>query len=127
MQLTLLLDLDDTLLDTNLDSFGPAYFHALEGHMARRVAPEVMLTALISGTNLMNESEDPTHTLQEVFESSFIPAVGISKEEFDEFVDDFYDNVFPTLGSLTKQRAEAASLVEWALARGFRVAIATDP
>ena len=29
--------------------------------------------------------------------------------------------------SLTQQRAEAASLVEWALARGFRVAIATDP
>jgi hypothetical protein len=28
MNLTLLLDLDDTLLDTNLDTFIPAYFQA---------------------------------------------------------------------------------------------------
>jgi FMN phosphatase YigB (HAD superfamily) len=127
MSLTLLLDLDDTLLDTNLDAFVPAYFQALGQHMAGHVAPEVMLRALVSGTNLMNENEDPTQTLKEVFDSSFYPKLGIPREELVEVLEDFYDNVFPTLELHTKQRVEAASFIEWALSRGFRVAIATDP
>ena len=31
MPITLLLDLDDTLLNTNMDAFIPAYFQALSG------------------------------------------------------------------------------------------------
>jgi FMN phosphatase YigB (HAD superfamily) len=127
MSLTLLLDLDDTLIDTNLETFVPAYFQALGGHMASRVAPDVMLRALISGTTLMNESEDPTRTLQEVFDSRFYPKLGIPKEELVEVIDDFYDSIFPNLQSHTRKRSEAFSFVEWALSRGYRVAIATDP
>ena len=41
MSLTLLLDLDDTLLDTNMDVFVPAYFQALGNTCAERVAPEM--------------------------------------------------------------------------------------
>ena len=40
MSLTLLFDLDDTLLDTNLDAFVPAYFQALSQHLAEHSAPE---------------------------------------------------------------------------------------
>lgn len=127
MPLTLLLDLDDTLIDTNLDTFIPAYFQALGGHMSGRVAPEVMLRALISGTNLMNESEDPTRTLEEVFDSRFYPKLGIPKEDLAEVFDDFYDSIFPGLASHTRQKIEAVSFVEWALSCGYRVAIATDP
>lgn len=127
MSLTLLLDLDDTLIDTNMDAFIPAYFQALGGHMAGRVAPEIMLRALISGTNLMNESEDPTRTLEEVFDSKFYPNLGIPKEELAEVIEDFYDSIFPNLEPHTRKRIEAVSFVEWALARGYRIAIATDP
>lgn len=127
MSLTLLLDLDDTLIDTNLETFVPAYFQALGGHMASRVAPDIMLRALISGTSLMNESEDPTRTLEEVFDSKFYPNLGIPKEELTEVIEDFYDSIFPSLESHTKKRSEAVAFVEWALSRGYRVAIATDP
>ena len=127
MPLTLLLDLDDTLLDTNLDTFAPAYIQALLQHLGTRVSPELMLKALAGGTALMNQSEDPTHTLKEVFDESFYPKVGVPRDELVEVLEDFYDNVFPTLAPYTRQRAEAASLVEWALGSGFRVAIATDP
>ena len=127
MPLTLLLDLDDTLIDTNLNTFVPAYFQAFGQHMAGRIAPEVMLRALISGTNLMNESEDPTQTLEEIFDARFYPKLGIAKQDLIEVIEDFYDNIFPALASHTKQRAEAVVLIEWALSRGFRVAIATDP
>ncbi|HSJ89644.1 MAG TPA: HAD family hydrolase [Anaerolineales bacterium] len=127
MTFTLLFDLDDTLIDTNLDAFVPAYFQSLSEHLNARVAPTTMLRALLLGMNMMNESEDPTRTLQDIFESSFYKELGIPKHELIEVFEDFYDTVFPTLEAHTKQRKEAASLIEWALSCGYRVAIATDP
>jgi FMN phosphatase YigB (HAD superfamily) len=127
MNLTLLLDLDDTLIDTNLDAFVPSYFQALSEHLQARVAPTTMLRALLLGMNVMNESEDPTRTLQDIFESKFYEELGIRKEELVEVLEDFYDTVFPTLATHTKQRKEAVSLIEWALSCGSRIAIATDP
>jgi FMN phosphatase YigB (HAD superfamily) len=127
MSLTLLLDLDGTLLDTNLEAFVPAYFQALSQHMAGHVPPNAMLTALINGLDLMNENDNPTRTLQEVFEDYFYPNLGISKGELSGVVERFYDEVFPTLADHTRIRPEAVAFTKWALSRGFRVAIATDP
>jgi FMN phosphatase YigB (HAD superfamily) len=127
MPLTLLFDLDDTLLDTNLDAFVPAYFQGLAKHVGACVSSDIMLRALVHGMNLMNESEDPTRTLQEVFEADFYARLGISKMELWESLEDFYDNVFPTIGKHTRQRPEAVPLIEWASAQGYRIAIATDP
>lgn len=127
MTLTLLLDLDDTLLSTNMQAFVPAYFQALAKHLGGRVRPEAMLPALMSGTQLMLASDDPSRTLQEVFESDFYPKLEIPKSEIKDLIEDFYDNVFPSLGSVTKKREGAVELVDWAFAKGYRVAIATDP
>lgn len=127
MSLTLLLDLDDTLLDTNLEAFVPAYFQALSQHLAGHVPPNAMLRTLINGIHLMNENENPMHTLQEVFEAYFYPNLGISKEELLDVVEEFYDDVFPTLGAHTRMRSDAAAFIEWARSCGFRLAIATDP
>ncbi len=127
MPLTLLIDLDDTLLDTNLDAFMPAYFQALSQHMSNHAAPNTMLRALIAGMNLMNESEDPTRTLQEIFDSDFYPKLGASKDEMVELIEDFYDHIFPTLAQHTRPRSEAVSFIEWASTCGYRIAIATDP
>jgi FMN phosphatase YigB (HAD superfamily) len=127
MSLTLLLDLDDTLLDTNLDAFMPAYFQALSQHMENHVESTAMLRALIAGLHLMNESEDPTHTLQEIFEADFYPKLGIARDELIHIFEEFYDDIFPSLGKYTRQKPESIPLIEWALSRGYRVAIATDP
>ena len=127
MPLTLLFDLDDTLIDTNLASFVPAYFQALGNHLADRTTHEVMGRALVTGMNSMNSSEDATRTLMEVFDADFYPMLGARKEELVELFDEFYDNKFSALEAHTKQRNEAARLVQWALSKGYRVAIATDP
>jgi FMN phosphatase YigB (HAD superfamily) len=127
MSLTLLLDLDDTLLDTNLDAFVPVYFQALSKHMADHAAPNTMLRALIAGMNLMNESEDSTRTLQEIFDADFYPKLGVARDEVVELIEDFYDNVFPTLAQHTELKPEAFPFIEWALSCGYRIAIATDP
>lgn len=127
MTLTLLLDLDDTLLNTNLESFIPAYFQALAKELASQVAPDLMLRALVSGTNLMNESEDFSHTLQEIFDAEFFPQINIPRDTLESVIENFYDNVFPTLAGLTSQRPEAKPFIDWAFSQGFRIAIATDP
>jgi FMN phosphatase YigB (HAD superfamily) len=127
MPLTLLLDLDDTLLDTNMDSFIPAYFQALAGALAGHIDPNVMLPALMGGTKRMFANEDPTLTLREVFDGYFFQKLGIDRNSLQPEIDKFYDEVFPSLGELTRPRPEAVELVEWAFSRGFRVVIATNP
>ena len=127
MSLTLLLDLDDTLLDTNVSVFTPAYLQALVKHFDGRAAPDVIFRALATGTGLMNQTSDPSHTLKEVFDASFFPDLGVSREEMEEVIEDFYETVFPTLAVHTRQRVDAAPFVAWAISQGYRVAIATDP
>lgn len=127
MSLTLLFDLDDTLLDTNIESFVPAYFQALSEHLAPRVPADVMLPALISASKLMLESEDPSRTLQCVFEREFYDKIGIPKNDLVELFEDFYDNIFPRIESRTSRRPDAVPLIDWASSQGYRLAIATDP
>jgi len=127
MILTLLLDLDNTLLDSTMDTFIPAYFQALSGFLKEDVEPELMLSALLSGTRKMMANEDPSRTLQQVFDAEFFPRLGIERNVLQPRIDRFYEEVFPALSYLTRPRPEAVELVEWALAQGYRLAIATNP
>lgn len=127
MTLTLLLDLDDTLLNTNLQVFIPAYFQALSDHLAPHTAPDLMFRALLSGMNKMNESDDSSRTLQEVFDAEFYSQLNTARSEIEPAIENFYDNIFPNLAGLTSQIPEAKPFVEWAFSKGYRIAIATDP
>lgn len=127
MTLTLLLDLDDTLLNTNLPAFIPAYFQALSNDLAPHVAPQRMFRALISGTRLMNESDDFSRSLKSVFDAEFFPQLNKPRSELEPVLENFYDNVFPTLAGLTSPIPEAKPFVQWAISKGYRIAIATDP
>ena len=127
MPITLLLDLDDTLLDTNMDAFIPAYFKALSGALADVVDPNRMLPALMSGTKAMIDNTDPAQRLRQVFDGNFFPTLGIQRDGLQERIDLFYEEIFPHLGSLTHPVPEAIHLVDWAFEKGHRVAIATNP
>lgn len=127
MSLTLLLDLDDTLLDTNLPAFMPAYFQALADHVCGHIPSEKFLRALIGGMGRMNDNKDPRLSLKDVFDSYFYPKLEIAKDELNDVFEDFYDNAFPRLRSYTTQVPGAVEFVNWAFSSGFRIAIATDP
>ncbi len=127
MKLTLLLDLDNTLLDTKMDRFLPAYYAALAKDLSSRVPPERMLPALQAGVKRMLENDDPARTLQEVFEAEFYPRLGTSADELRPAIVHFYEKVVPTLGVNTRPQPGARALIDWALAQGHEVAIATDP
>jgi FMN phosphatase YigB (HAD superfamily) len=127
MTLTLLLDLDDTLLNTNLQTFMPAYFQALANEMESQITPTLMFRALISGMQKMNESDDFSKTLKEVFDAEFYPQLSMEQGTLDSVIENFYDTVFPTLQNLTSPKEGAKEFIEWATKKKYRIAIATDP
>jgi FMN phosphatase YigB (HAD superfamily) len=127
MKPTLLLDLDDTLLNTNQEVFVPKYFQALSTSFASHLEPAAVGRALLSSTTLMNQSEDFSRTLREVFENNFTPQLGMGSDEFDGHLEEFYSRVFPTLQGITTQNPYARAFVDWAFSQGFRILIATDP
>jgi len=127
MKLTLLLDLDETLLNTNQDVFFPAYLQALSTNFASQLDPKLVMRALLSSIEKMNQSEDPSRTLKDVFSDEFCPMVGMSREELDSHIDDFYSRVFPTLRGITSPIAEVKPFIDWAKAQGYRLVVATDP
>jgi FMN phosphatase YigB (HAD superfamily) len=127
MTFNLLLDLDDTLLDSNIDALIPVYFQKLARHMAHVVPPEKFIRELARGTQIMYASLRMDRTLEQVFGENFYPGLDLPQAELAAAIDQFYDDVFPTLEPLTKPRPEAIALVEWAFSQGWNVAIATDP
>ncbi len=127
MPFTLLLDLDDTLLDTNTDAFIQAYFDSLSKALAQRIDPAQMLPALMGGTRRMFANENPSLWLRDVFDGYFFAKIGIDRDSLQPEIDKFYDEVFPTLEHLTRPRPEAVELVGWAFSQGYRVVIATNP
>jgi FMN phosphatase YigB (HAD superfamily) len=127
MTLTLLLDLDDTLLDLNTDIFATAYFKKLAGFLANRVNPGRLIDELIAGTNAMLKNERPDLTLEEVFNQCFYPAIGIEQAELQPEIERFYNEVFSSLKEFATPRPEAARLVEYALEKEWRVVVAANP
>ncbi len=141
MPATLLLDLDDTLLYTNLDKFIQAYFYSLSKHMASYGIGEGFANVLRNATRQMMLNTRPDVTLQEAFDAAFFPALqpllppnmksSTEKARQDHPVSkaimQFYEEVFPALRNVTQLRPQARTLVEEALQRGMRVAIATNP
>lgn len=126
MSYTFLFDLD-VLLDTNNESFALACFRAFSRHMASSVSSSIVLPALYSATRLMMDSEDPSLTLQEVFEKEFYGKVAVGREDLKDAIEGFYDHFFRNLSVTTNPHPEAGSLIKWARSRGHRIAITANP
>ncbi|MCL4561238.1 MAG: HAD-IA family hydrolase [Chloroflexi bacterium] len=124
---TLLIDLDGTLLDNHIDVFLNAYFKAIGNHFKSRFNPANFIQNLLNATQKMVTNDDPGQTLEQVFDSAFYPALHVDKEALKPEIDAFYQEVFPTLESLTRPRRKAIELVDRAFEKGYQVAIATNP
>lgn len=93
----ILLDLDDTLLENDIEKFLPVYLKALGKFMAPRVDPTRLQDALMAGTKAMRKNTDPEITLQQVFNSVFFPKIGMEREPLLPEFDRFYAERFPDL------------------------------
>ncbi len=123
----ILLDLDNTLLGNDMETFLPAYFALLSQYVAPRLEPNQFIRHLLQATEKMTANADPARTNREVFEARFFPIQGYGREEMEPFLADFYAHQFPQLRSITRPDPAARPLVEWVFERGFQVAIATNP
>ena len=127
MTVTLLLDLDDTLLQNDFRQFMPAYLKLLSKHLSRYVSPEKTIRELLAATEVMMRNARPDRTLEETFDAIFYPALGLEKSSVRPVIEDFYANIFPTIKSVTAPRPDAARLIAYALQKGHHLAIATNP
>jgi HAD superfamily hydrolase (TIGR01549 family) len=123
----LLLDLDDTLLQNNVDDFLPQYLGAFSKKAATYLDPNRFIKSLLAGTQAMVDNRQPDCTLKESFEATFYPLTGVEVNSFEKLADQFYAEVFPTLRGLTRPIPKAIRLVNDALERGYRLVVATNP
>lgn len=127
MTLTLLIDLDDTLLVNPLDKFFPEYIAALSTHLSPYIDPHKMVPQLLHSTDLMIAKENPCDTLQAVFESDFYPSLGVLKSQLTQPIADFYAGPYDKLRDVTKPIPAAARVMDMAQEQGWNVVIATNP
>jgi len=125
--LTLLIDLDDTLLDNKMDTFIPAYLGALGKQFAPYTDTRNLGRVMMAATEKMFHNNCPNRSLKETFDPAFYPPLGITEDEVRGDLDHFYKEVFPTLRTITQSRPESIPLIETALQRGWQIAIATNP
>lgn len=127
MTLTLLLDLDDTLLQNNMETFIPAYLKALSKHLAEKISPDNLVKQLLQATNQMVANDRPDRTLKETFDQAFYSALGIDESQVHSEIEDFYQNHFTELQALTRPMPGAVELVHEALNRNYELILATNP
>ena len=72
---TVLLDLDDTLLENDMGRFLPPYFAALRQRMASFVPPEDLVDLLLASSRVMMNNQDPAITNQQAFDADFFPCL----------------------------------------------------
>jgi HAD superfamily hydrolase (TIGR01549 family) len=127
MTLTLLLDLDDTLLGNSLATFLPAYLDSLGKFFSSRFPPDEFVRKLMVGTQAMISNTRPDLTLNQVFSQIFYPSLGIQEADLREGLDRFYREIFPSLRANTIFKPEAVELVNTAISRGYTLCLATNP
>jgi FMN phosphatase YigB (HAD superfamily) len=126
MNLTLLLDLDNTLLGNDMGTFLPVYLKRL-GKKFPNIPGEEFNRKLMAATQAMVVNQEPGLTLEQAFDKVFYPSLGVEKENWIDILVEFYANDFGQLSYLTQQRQEAIHLVDQALRAGYDVVIATNP
>ena len=123
-----LLDLDDTLLGNPAQRFVRNYMGALESYMVGRgLALNGFGRELLQAMGRVLASDDAMRTNFETFYDTFVPGLGVSREEFDAVVAGFYAEAYPALKAGTEVRPVARPLTEWLLAQGYIVVVATNP
>lgn len=122
----LLLDLDGTLLENNMERFLPHYFQRLSAWVSAIMPPNAFITHLMQATQKML-TNDGRDTNEEVFAAAFYPLAGRPREEIEPFLDQFYTREFPKLRADTRRRPEARTVVQMALDRGYDLVVATNP
>jgi FMN phosphatase YigB (HAD superfamily) len=128
MTLTILFDLDDTLITNSQDVFIPAFLKMFSDHLGQHSEePEKIIPKLVASTQKMMQNNDPTLRLKEVFDQDFYPSLNWEYDQLLPQIEDFYQNSYPNLRELTSPIQASHLVVRQMLDRGYQIAIATNP
>ncbi len=122
-----LIDLDGTLIDIDLEKFIRAYVDALSGRFNNLIPRDDFIMHLFGATSVMVENNDPKKRNSDVFYDDFCRRIGFSKEEILPVIDNFYRNDFPKLSCWGKELPFAGKVIEAARGNNHTVVLATNP
>ncbi len=122
-----LLDLDDTLLINDMETFQAHYYRALLEKMRGVCPPGAFVEALNSGVRAMARNDGRQGTNAEVFAQEFYRRLERDPEEIEPILLGFYTNEFEELRQYTEPDPWARELVQLLQERGYQIAIATQP
>lgn len=123
----LLLDLDNTLLQSDFDQFLAAYLDRLAEHLQAAGPKDEFISLLMAATQGMMADLDPTTTLKGTFDAVFYPSLGIEEPDFRAETDHFYEAIYPELSYLTEPAPGAVEFFEQAAESDVSIVIATNP
>jgi len=124
---TILFDLDGTLLPMDQETFTRAYFSEL----AKKLAPygynfEELVKALWAGVGAMVKN-DGSRTNEAAFWEVFASIYGEKAYADTRYFDEFYREDFNKVQASCGYNPEAKKLVDKIKAKGYRVALPTNP
>jgi len=123
----LLLDLDGTLLDIDMELFIPAYIRLLAPYFSSICGAEEFAVHLMGSTRVMIENGDPALTNETVFFQDFCRRLQQPVDSVYPVFEQFYEQEFPRLRHWSRPRPGARPLVETARRRGLKLVLATNP
>lgn len=127
MSITVLFDLDETLLKTNLHKFLPAYFQSLGNVLSDLGSHEQIANQLHYAISQMIANKSPEKLLNQIFAENFYNPLGTTESAFLETISHYYRESFPTLQTTTQTVPDAVRLVEWCRSQNMTLALATNP
>lgn len=123
----LLLDLDGTLLDLDLEKFIFAYIDALSQRFTDLISRDDFIRHLFGSTSVMVENEDPSKKNKTVFYEDFCRRIGLTHNQIKPIIDDFYRHDFPGLSCWGKEHPCARPVIETARKKKLTLILATNP
>lgn len=123
----LLLDLDGTLLEIDLEKFIIAYIEALAERFTDHIDRHDFARHLFGSTSMMIENIDPTKSNRTVFYEDFCRRIGLDHDQIEPIIEDFYRNDFPALSCWGKKQPHAPAVIDAARKKNIPVILATNP
>ena len=123
----LLLDLDGTLLDIDIEQFIPAYLKALAKKFTDHIDRDDFIGHIFGATSLMVQNDDPSRVNRAVFYEDFCHRLGLSYEQIEPIVEDFYRHDFPELSCWGRELPTARQIIKAARQKNLILVLATNP
>ncbi len=123
-----LFDLDGTLLPVDTGKFMSEYLKEIAGAVRQAVEPQRFVHSLLASTAKMVADRSPAATNADVFWADFNVRLGDCIEDLKPLIEKFYSEKFSELARVARPRPQLSRrVVQTALDRGLRIALATNP